>query len=290
MLLSSIRRVRSHVMGMQSAPMTTSNDNDRLLKQWLVTVSRAIEKYLDRDLEIGAKIEYYTLSSRRKQFWINAPPIIMPSTNVWDGDVYVDLEGLFTGRESIIPYCFPDEYFSSVRFPYAYWMEWTGVKSIRVRYNGGLAAHAVNSVYTLAATQTGTWAAGSYVAGSLSGAVGVVVSYAAATLALTVENYYGAFVVGDVLNQTTAEATGSATATGTISALFSRCLVEVAPEIVSACEAQVRYMWKHTSDFENVGSVKDGTTTRAPLLTIHEWPFIPEVRDLLQPYRSVKTL
>lgn len=290
MLLTSIRRVRTHVMGQQSDPLTADLKNDRLLKQWMVTVSRSIERYLDRDLEIGNKTEYYTLSSRRKQFWIKAPPIVMPSTHVWDGDVYVDLEGLFTGRESIIPNCFPDEYLSSIRFPYAYWMEWTGVKSIRIRYNGGLAAHAVNSVYTLSASQTGAWAAGSYVSGSLSGAVGVVVSYAAGTLALTVENYYGAFVAGDVLTQTTVEATGTTTATGTIATISSQCLAEVAPEIVSACEMQIRYMWKHTTDFENIGSVKDGTTTRDPLSINHEWPLLDEVRDLLGPYRSVKIL
>lgn len=284
MLLTSIRRVRTHVMGMQSPPLTTSNDNDRLLKMWIVTVSRMIERYLDRELEIGAYTEYFTLSSRRKQFWTKATPIITLT------DVYVDLEGLFTGRESIIPLCFVDEYQTSVRFPYAYWMEWTGVKSIRVRYTGGLAYHAVNSVFTMAAAPTGAWAAGKYVAGASSGACGVVVGYDAGTLALTVENYYGAFTAGETLNQTDAENSGSATASAAIAAIARQSLAEVAPEIVSAAEAQIRYMWKHTSDFENVGSVKDGTTTREALTITHEWPLLAEVRDLLGPYRSMRML
>ena len=247
-----------------------------------------IEKYLDRDLEIGDKTEYYTLSSRRKQFWVKAPPIITLT------DVYVDLEGLYTGRESIIPYCFPDEFLSSVRFPYAYWMEWTGVKSIRVRYNGGLASHAVNNSFTIPTGYTGTWAVGSYVSGGTSGAVGIVTAVVAPSpsfdATLTVETYYGVFTAGETLTQTTAEGTGTATASGRLLTINDTSLVNAAPEIVMACDSQIRYMWKHTTDFENVGSQKDGTTTRAPILANHEWPLTPEVREMLNPYRRVAVM
>lgn len=288
MLLSSIRRLRTHVMGMQSAPLTTSTDNDRLLKMWLVTVSRMIEKYLDRDLEIGDKVEYYTLSSRRKQFWIKAPPVISLR------DVFVDLEGLYVGRESDIPNCFPDEFLNSIRFPYAYWMEWTGTKAIRVRYRGGLASHAVNEAFTITAGYTGTFTAGQFVGGSSSGACGIVKSFDAGTRLLSIENYYGIFELGETLTQTHQEASGSVTASGVIEALSTLSLVTVAPEIVTATEAQVRYMWKHTTDFENIGSMKDGTTQRAtqraPVMANHEWPLTPEVREMLNPYRRVAVM
>jgi hypothetical protein len=72
-----------------------------------------------------------------------------------------------------------------------------------------------------------------------------------------------------------------------LSAKTTSCLNETAPAIVQACEAQVRYMWKHTTDFENSGTNKDGTTLRRSLDTVSPWPLQPEVHALLQPYRRI---
>jgi hypothetical protein len=263
-------------MGPQAAPLTTSADNDRLLMMWLTAVSNMVQKFLDRELHIEDRVEYFTLSSRRKQFWVNAPPIITLT------DVYVDLEGLYVGRESIIPNCFADEFNKAVRFPYAYWMEWTGVKSIRIRYNGGLAYHAVNSVYVM--DSVASWVAGKYVRGTTSGAVGLVVSWVSGTKTLTVENYYGTFEVGETLSQYDAESGGSSSVSGALSSVTSRSLAETAPEIVMATDCQVRYMWKHTTDFENTGTPKDGGTIRQSASMSREWPLTEEVRTMLTPH------
>jgi len=282
MLLSSIRRIRSHVMGMQSAPLSVSNDNDRLLKTWIASCSMMIEKYLDRSVEKTSYTEYFSLIPNKQFFVVKAYPVSTLTS------VYIDSSALWTGDESEIEDCFTNDYANAVYFPYGFTVPGSGAKAVRVIYTGGLAAHPTNSTYTIAAAgQTGAWAVNSYVIGAVSGAVGVVVSYTAGTRALVVENYYGTFKVGEALTQTTAESSGSSTATGTLEAVSIESLADVAPDLLSACEMQVRYMWKHTTDFEITGTDKDGLTTRDNRLVASHLPLLPEVREILNPYRRV---
>ena len=269
-------------MGMQADPLTVKNENDRLLQTWLTACSGMVEKYIDRSIEKKAYIDYFTLSPAYKLYWVAANPIATLT------DVYFDTTGLWEGDETEISDCFTNEDLSAVCLPRTWDLGVQAVKGLRTRYIGGLAAHAVNSAYVIAsAGQTGTWAAGSYVCDMLSGAVGIVISYTPATRVLVVENYYGRFTIGNTLTQTTFENEDPVTASGVFESISIASLADVASDIVMACEMQVRYMWKHTTDFEVTGTAKDGLTVKQGHLSTPHLPLLAEVREVLNPYKRM---
>jgi len=285
MLLSSIRRIRTHVMGAQSEPLAIKNENDRLLKSWMITCSNMVEKYIDRSILKTTYTEYFTVAPTTRIYWLKAIPIVTLT------DVYTDPTGEWEGDESEVTDCFMNEYASAVCMPFGYNLLTAGPNSLRIRYTGGLAAHAVDATYIISATgYTGTFTVDSFVFGSSSGAVGIVKSYTALTRALVVENYYGQFTVGETLSQTMGESAGAETASGVIESVSIPSLCDVAPDIIMACEMQVRYMWKHTSDFEVIGTDKDGLTSRDSRLNVPHLPLLPEVREILNPYKRMQLL
>jgi hypothetical protein len=147
-----------------------------------------------------------------------------------------------------------------------------------------LANSAVQSGYTMTSV-TNAYAAGQYVFGQTSGSVGIVVSYTAGTKLLTIENYYGQFQVNETIKVYADEIqTAPLLVTDTISAIASPSLCDVAPEVVTACEMQVRYNYTHQKDFENSSTGKDGTTLRYRINAFESSPLLPEVMHMLNPY------
>lgn len=280
MLLSSVRRLRGSAVGISEDPFTDTPKNNRLLSMWLMAVSGQIEKYLDRELYIQARTEYFDMASGKTKFWIKAPPITTLTS------VYEDPDGLWAGDESEIDDVFSDSDAKAAIIPYP--LEWEGIKGIRVIYTGGLAYHAVNSVWTVSASKS--FVAGRYIIGGTSNAVGWVVSYSGTTL--TVENYYGIFQAGETITQHAQENGSDATSeTDTITSIDRTSLAEGYPDIVQACEMQIGYMRRHTTDIENRGTNKDGKTTRVLSPRIAQrYPLLDEVRDMLNPYRNIALL
>ena len=154
--------------------------------------------------------------------------------------------------------------------------------ALRFTYNGGLAYDGVKSGWTL--TTGGVWTAGNYVIGASSGACGTVVSYVGASKLLTIENYYGQFQAGETITQYTDEGVTPAGVTDVLAALARPGLIDVAFPIVQACEMQIRYMFKHQTDLENMGTNKDGTTLRWRTSIEETSQLLPEVEHMLSPY------
>lgn len=278
MLLTSMRRARMFCAGAQSDPVSDTLSNNRLLASWLSSVSQMVENYLNRDIHIQAYTEYFDVLYGKIEYFLPAIPVITLT------DVYHDNTGLWTGGESECsnPYIGKDNRSIVLR----YTLPWMCKKGLRVRYTGGLAYHAVNSEFILT-TGSGTFTVGNYVKGSTSGAIGVVVSYTLATKTLVVENYYGVFQAGETINTyTDEEGLTSAVATDVIASISKQSLAEAYPAIVTATELQLRYMWRHTTDFENAGTNKDGTTLRRGSET-GALPLQPEAINLLGEYRRL---
>jgi hypothetical protein len=144
--------------------------------------------------------------------------------------------------------------------------------SVRITYTGGLAYHGTQSVYAFTAG-SGTFTVGNFVRGQTSQAWGIII--AVNSSAITIEVMFGMFIAGEALKEYSSEVTpGTGTGnTGTLGALTSAGLADVAPDLVRACEVQVRHYFKHKYDFETTGTQKDGGVSRrtesasAPILT-----------------------
>ncbi len=274
MRLTSLRRIRTLVVGQQTDILTLNLNNNRLLEMWIDSVSGMIEKFLDRTLKSQAYTEYFPLTNGRTRFWVKGTPITTLTS------VYEDSSGEWEGSESELTDSFTDENGNSANIPFT--LNYAGVKNIRVIYTGGLATHPVNSTYTI---DSGTFTTGKFVIGSTSGAVGVVVSQSGT--ALTIEDYYGTFDNELITEYDNEDATSPTGETATISAVTASSLLRVAPEIVMAAENQIRFMWEHTTDFENNGTNRDGATLRRGNIGVMPLPLQRETLELLTGHRRI---
>jgi hypothetical protein len=277
MLLSSARRIRLYTAGFQASPLTDNTQNNRLIYAWLSSTSDQIERYLNRRIESTSRTEYFDLSLSSREFFPKAYPITTLTS------VYEDSQGLYSGSESEITDCYIGADSRSVVLPYI--IDWNAPKGLRIIYTGGLAEHPVNSEFTMTSA-SGTPATGNYAIGATSGARGIYVSWSDPTL--TIENYYGIFQSGEVINlYDNEDGTGSATFTGTVSAISKQSLAEAYPAITQACETQVEHYFRHATDFENAGTNKDGTTLRRRTSLHQGLPLLQEVVAMLNPYRRI---
>jgi hypothetical protein len=275
MYLSSLRRLRLYCAGESEEPISNTTKNNRQLSIWLASASKQIENYLGREIEITERTEYFDADYAVMEYWPMAYPVIdlvsvdEDSSALWDGSESEITDSVIgTKNNSIV---------------LGTTLEYTGKKAIRVIYSGGLAYHPVQSIFAI--TTIKSWTAGKYVVGGTSGAVGIVVS--SSSYYLTVENYYGVFEKGETLTEYTGEGTSPTGISGVIASIQKQSLAESNSDLVTACEAQIRYQWRHMTDFENAGTDKEGMTIRRTHQETRKYPFIDEVLDLLEPYRRI---
>jgi hypothetical protein len=270
MLLTSPRRVRSYLGGEGDA-LTMASKTNRQIIQWLPAISSLIETHMSRCVLLQSYTEYLDVLYHKLEYWLKAIPISSITS------VYSDSRGLWAGGEVQEVDWFTGQDDRSVILQRN--LSWTWKKGLRVIYTGGLALHAVNSVYVTSG-ETGTPTAGQVVRGGTSGAVGYVIAYTSHSL--TVEVYYGMFIAGETLSFYADETYSSVISTAVYASATSLSLAETHPRIVLACEMQMRYAIKHMADFENSSTSKDGTTQRVhdPARSI----LLPEVADILRDY------
>jgi hypothetical protein len=252
MLLSSYQRLLRYC-GADSV-LTDSAVNRRNLMSWLPSVSDAVENWLNRGLEIqAAAVEYFDVNFGYREFWPKYVPIISIAS------VYTDSQGMWDGRESLLS---TDEYHYGTgnrSLVLASTQSFIAKNGLKLTYSGGLAYHAVQSVYD--ATITGSFTVGLFVYGVNSSAVGIVKAVTATTL--TIEVLYGKFEVGETVQEwATEDARGASTATATLDSATRLSLAEAYPEVVQAVEMQIRFMVKNKDRFEQGGVTKDGATMR----------------------------
>jgi hypothetical protein len=273
--LTSYDRMRKYIAMDSDSPSSGSDGLRRELEGWIMAVSDSIQKYLNRGLKLESRTEYFDARYMVKKYWVYAPPIV-ELTSVHD-----DYSGLWTGDESEVDDSFIGH--DSKHFVLGWPLSHARPKGIRVIYVGGLAQ---DSVRTSFITTGDTLTAGKYVIGSNSSAKGIVRGTPTAT-SVDVENIYGIFNVNDILTEYNDEAGVTPTSkTATVSSIPFPSLAETYPAIVRACEAQVRFMWKHRDDFEVMGVTKDAVNLRRAELSAG-LAFTKEVINLLDPYRKI---
>jgi len=262
-----------YLSAVAGSPLSDTKAQKGMIVPWILTASKQIEKYLRRELLIDTYTEYFdTLSERDVQFFVKAYPIISLTS------VYRDTEGKWDGtNESEIDDCIIGKNIDSIITPFS--PETLALKSTRIIYIGGLAYSGINSLFTC--IMTGTWTAGTYCYGQTSEAVGIVKAKTATTL--TIENLYGIFEAGETLAEYSDEnITTATTNTAVLTTITRQSLVEQYPDIVRACEIQVRYYWKHKDDFDLTSTQKDGTNQRSTYENKNR--LTNETMHLLEPY------
>jgi hypothetical protein len=252
--LTSLRRLRLY------CKVTDMRDNNAMLSMYLASASQAIEEYLGRELELKSRTEEFDTEESQELIYPQAFPVVS-ITNVW-----LDTTGLFDGTESIMPVGLyhPGTKSRGVRLRFN---PGRTLRGLRVQYVGGLAADAVETTLTLTGVGASAFEAGQWVRGSKSQAVGYVVSNGVAT-ALVLESVFGSFKVGDVLTAyVDDELKGNAVVNtgGTVSAVTTPSLAQAYPNLASACEVEVNYLYKNSvaSALWNDSTSKDSTQKRA---------------------------
>lgn len=285
MLISSLEKLSAYT-GLSLSAGNHPEVNRRRLSSWRAALSAAIERLLMRGLEIKGREEVLEVPAGGRVLFLSSTPILEVES------IQYDRAGLFNGSEETVDassYAISADGESIIFDAGIY----PGLK-VKVRYTGGLARHAVQSVYEIEVEGEEEIEPGEYVRSEGWDAVGIVraLEEVEGKPLLTVENLYGRFEPGE-LSFAATEAdlfkTGddAPEMKATITAIESRGLSEACPDLERAVEAEARYMVQHQMDFENI-STMDGQTQRRQQTTFSApYTLQPETLMLLARYRKV---
>lgn len=279
MYLSSLERLLRYT-GTKDDRTSDKKNVGQLMVQ-LSAVSAKVEKYCNRSFELKTDTEYFSYRPERLELFLSRIPVASITSIKTDGT------GQFNGSESTLD---TTQYTTGrlgrsviLLYPIYFIYPWRE-KTIQINFTGGLAAHAVNSVFAISAPAT-AFTVGFYVFGSLSYACGIV--RAASSSSITIENLYGIFQIGDVLSEAGGETGAAVTgAASTITAITSQSLAESDPSICQAVDMEIRFLLEHKSDFENEQTHKDGSRRRRGDKD-HVYDLQPEARAMLSDYQRI---
>lgn len=249
MLLSSVNRLLLYT-GLEE-----SVESKRDLSIFLNSISTLIENECNRSFELKRRTEYFDYETGNNEFF----PLAYPITNIVS--VHTDITGLYTGSEVAELNYFIGQYNKTV----CLWRNLSGnyKKGLRIIYDGGVATHPVNSIYTLTNTGSSDPEIDDYVTSTSYAGMGKVISYDNATKNIKIESLFGAFRIGDDLQFAQKEGGDPQDSkTGTISAIVSQSLVEQLPSVDQAIQLEVNYFQKNKMRLETTGTNKDGSSTR----------------------------
>src|SRR6056297_928760 len=273
--LTSVERMLFHIDPEHSLGLTVTAQ--RQVQAWIHSVSANVKRYLDKEIFIKDRTEYFDTIYDKYEYKTYTSPI-------WSiTSISTDQSGEFDGTETTVH---PDSYFIGTDQDTVVMDDIAFVnakRALKIVYSAGMAYHPVNSIYDI----DNNFTPGNYVIADLSGAMGKVISTDASSV--TIEVLTGVFYIDDTLTEyqdlTNQIATGE---TGQIDGIESRALCESYPDIVEATEMQIRYMQQHRDDFENSGTSREGETIRrsdrSPAM------LQAEVRMMLDPYRRLTML
>ncbi len=250
---------------------------------WAQTISTSFENYLNRELLIGERTEYFDVINGGLTYFVRAVPVIEFLS------VQNDATGQFSGSEWTLTHG-QDYYLSSTGNNLQIWFDLLipVARGLKVTYVGGLAYHAVNSTFTVSGvTGADNVVPGRYAYGDTSEAIGKVVSYNDTTKALVLESINGIFMAGESLTfQSAIYAQDIATTGATILTIDRQSLVEQFPDLNQAMQIELRYMNKHQMNFEDTsaGGVQ-GSTYRHTEGDYRPYTFQPETLGILNRYR-----
>lgn len=278
----------------------TNNAQDIALSRVISSGSRRIAAWLNRlnkdgsdALQLKARTEYLSPRGSQIDFYMPAYPIASI------GSVAYDYTGLYAGSEvefDADDYIIGDD-LRVIRLltasgpPYKVGALPVGLKTTRIVYTAGLAVHPVKSIYAITTSDT-AMTVGYYVQGNLSGCIGYIL--AATTILLTFELLSGIPQVGETFaeyaslaeDQDEGGLSAPTDKTAVLGAASQQCLAELYPDIVEAAEIHVKFMQKKRTDFDNYIVMRDGETRSSNTELMKDFFSIPQVRDLLMPYRN----
>ncbi len=273
MLLSSYERAYRFLC------LENNASSKRLINTYLYAISQNLQAYINNDLELKSRVEYFDILNTEIEFFVQSHPINSITS------IKHDIEGLYNGNEDSLSNYYIGSKRRSVVLDFP---ETAGQKALQVTYVGGVSTQATLSTFAIDTT-VGTFIVDKYVRGAISGSVGIIKAFTS-NVSMQVEVLYGVFKVGEVLNMQNDE---GGTNIGSISCNLTsktvEALCEIYPEITLACEIQMRYNIKTKDDFEVMQIGKDSIMRRPNqhyLANNGTYNDIqPEVRSLLNKHR-----
>ncbi len=262
----------------------SDSKEDGLMAQLVASASLRVASWLRRadSLELKERVAIVSPFLDQRKFYLPAYPI----TSV--ASVKYDSTGLFTGSETTVTGFFVVEG-RAVVLPIG--IPFVAPNSVKITYTGGLAASATVSVWAKSADAGGTLTVGKYIQGATSGAIGRITAVSSGSVSY--ENLAGVFVAEGITEYATYDAklqgAGLSTTTGVTSTLTSAtsvCLAEIAPDLVAAVEAQIRYKRSSRFNSEKTTTGNENDTNLSPTSLAVDVFSIPQVRDDLKPYKN----
>lgn len=270
--LTSWRRVR-YFLGSNDV-LADDPQTKRTYLNFIPAISKRVEQYLGFNIESASYTKYRDSLPNTLEYFFDVYPITAITS------VHSDPTGEYDGSQSAESDYYIGVSESSIVLQTVVTPAKRGLKFI---FTGGLASHGTQSQYTLTSVGSVAFTAGKFVYGASSDAIGYVVSLSGVTL--TVEVLYGTFITGETIHgRTTEDGDNITNMNATLNAKAVTCLAESYPDIVTACELEIRYMHKHRSDYE-IGINSRGESTKKDLTQGYD--FLPEVRSLLDTYRRI---
>lgn len=277
MLLTNIDRFRYHIGGDGSNPLSDTISNKRMFKIWISSVSKSIEKYLDRTLEKKEHTEYFPVSFDTFKFFPKAIPI--DTTESYK--IYNDSEGLWdtTEGEGEIEDVYPSNNNRIINLPYR--ANIRNDRGIKFVFTGGLANFGTKGIY---AVDSFSPSVNNYILGETSGAIGKIIAWDSVNNRLTVENNFGSFEEEETLTEYSDEDLNTATGeTTTLNSFYKTALTDIAPDICLACDIEISHRYRMINNFEAKGADENGVSFYKKEYR-RTLPFQPETINLLQPY------
>lgn len=282
MKLTSYDRMIRYLAANNDGNLTNNVYHKRDILLFIDSYSRVIEHYLNRKIEISSYTEYKPVRKTIQEYRMNCTPISSISS------VKYDINGVFTGDETTLD---TDEYYISPELNTVVLNiipNFKQARGLQIMYTGGLAYSATQSIFTVSSVSGFT--VGNYIIGNDSYSCGIIKSIDTENTRLTVEILYGTFITEETITESTDEDIGNTTSnTATIESKYRTALCESNYSgIVTACEMEVRYAYRHKLDFENLDTDRDGVThRRVSVFPTNGILLQQETQNILMPYRRV---
>lgn len=277
MLLTNEKRFRYHIGADGQNPLSDSVYNKRMIQIWISSVSKSIEKYLDRFLEKKERIEYFSTDFQTMKFFPKAIPVDTDE----EYHLYYDSEGLWADAEGSGEV--EDIYFSNentiLNLPHRIGID--NAIGVKLVFTGGLANYGTKGIYSVDSFSPSSE---NYIYGESSGAIGKITEWDSANNRLTVENNFGSFEEGETLTEYSDEDLTTATGETTVlNSFYKSALTDIAPDICLACDIQMSHNYRMINNFEAKGVDQNGVSFYKKEYR-RTLPFVPETLNLIQPY------
>lgn len=270
--LTSLRRVKARYV-------FSNTNEDAHLQSFIGTWSKRIEHYCRRTFQYSeTHVDFFNAGADRRSFAVSAYPIETVES------VATDPTGKYTASYTVLGadyYIIDPNNRSVVITPVENAaadsrIAQTRVRNVRIAYTGGLAEHGTRINVTL--SNVVDLAVGDTLTGNISQATGIILTASGTSCLIDVS--FGAFEDGETVSNGTVEKT--------LVQHDTNAICENDMTLTNACEIMVRHSWKMLTDPGYKTSETGRTDRFTPSELADDYTFLPEVRDMLEPYVNKK--